>query len=128
MRTRIAVAVGVLCLGMTGAARQQPALKEIVRSDLSIPGREVIQMLIELPAAGASGGKHTHPGEELVYLIEGSVRFEIDGQPSVVKNSGEAIVLPTGRPHYAANVGTGPARAVTTYIVEKGQPRTTFVK
>ena len=121
------VSIGVV--GILNAA-QQPTLTqtEVLRQDLSIEGREVIQMLTVLPAGGASGGKHTHPGEEIAYVLEGSIRVEIDGEPPVVKNAGEAIMFPAGRPHFAANAGTGTARALATYIVEKGKPRTTFVK
>ena len=116
-------------LGILNAA-QQPTLTqtEVLRGDLSIEGREVIQMLNVIPPGGTSSGKHTHPGEEIAYVFEGSIRVEIDGQPPVVKNAGEAIIFPAGRPHFAVNVGTGTARAIATYIVEKGKPRTSFVK
>jgi len=121
------VVVGVVALP---SAAQQPALSqtEVLRGDLSMAGREVIQMLSVIPPGGASSGKHTHPGEEIVYVLEGSIRIEVDGDPPVVKNASEAAILPADRPHFAVNAGTGPARAVTTYIVEKGKPRTTFIR
>ena len=121
------VAVGIA--GILNAA-QQPTLTqtEVLRRDLSIDGREVIQMLNVIPPGGTSSGKHTHPGDEIAYVLEGSIRVEIDGQPPAILNAGQAMMFPAGRPHFAVNVGTGTARAVATYIVEKGKPRTTFVK
>jgi quercetin dioxygenase-like cupin family protein len=63
-----------------------------------------------------------------VFVIEGTVRFEVDGDPPVVKKAGESFIAPAGRAHYAVNAGSGTARAVATYIVEKGKPRATMVK
>jgi quercetin dioxygenase-like cupin family protein len=131
-RPSIVVFAFLVLVGVVGlpSAAQQPALSqtEVLRADLSIGGREVIQMLSVIPPGGASSGKHTHPGDEIVYVLEGSIRVEVDGEPPVVKNVGEAALLPAGRPHFAVNAGTGAARAVATYIVEKGKPRTTFIR
>jgi quercetin dioxygenase-like cupin family protein len=103
-------------------------MKEVLRSDLSAPGREVVQTYIVIPPGAASGGKHTHPGEEIAFVIEGSLRVEVDGESPVVKNAGESIIVPAGRVHFAANAGSGAVRAVSTYIVEKGKPRTTIIQ
>jgi quercetin dioxygenase-like cupin family protein len=122
------VSLGVV--GFLNAAQQPPAIarNEVLQQDLSFGGREVIQALAVMPPGGASSGRHTHPGEEVIYVLEGTVRFEIEGEPPVVKKAGEAIMLSAGRHHYAVNVGVSTVRALTTYIVEKGKPRTTYVQ
>jgi len=108
--------------------RDKPSMKEVLRADLSAPGHEVVQSYIVIPTGAASGGKHTHPGEEIAFVIEGSLRVEIDGEPPVVKNAGESIIVPAGRIHFASNAGSGTVRAVATWVVEKGKPRTAFVQ
>jgi quercetin dioxygenase-like cupin family protein len=109
-------------------AAQQATMSEVLRGDLSAPGREVVQNYIVLPPGAGSGGRHTHPGEEIVFVIEGTTRIEVDDDTPVLRNAGESFMAPAGRVHYAANAGSGTARAVATYIVEKGRPRTTFAQ
>lgn len=123
-----ALLFGVLVVGIGAAQQGAMTMKEVLRADLSAPGREVVQTYIVIPPGAASGGKHTHPGEEIAFVIEGSLRVEVDGEAPVVKNAGESFIAPAGRVHFAANAGSGTARAVSTYIVEKGKPRTTFVQ
>jgi quercetin dioxygenase-like cupin family protein len=120
------MAAWIAAVGLCAA--QQPAFKrtEVQRGDLSASGREGVQAIAEFPA-NAAAGKHTHPGEELGYVLEGSFRIEIDGQPAMMKKTGEAFFVPGGRTHNATNVGSGTARILATYIVEKGKPLATPV-
>ena len=128
-RTLLSVFVfGVLAVGICAAQQGAMTMKEVLRADLSAPGHEVVQSYIVIPTGAASGGKHTHPGEEIAFVIEGSLRVEIDGEPPVVKNAGESIIVPAGRVHFASNAGSGTVRAVATWVVEKGKPRTAFVQ
>lgn len=103
---------------------QQPALKRTVlqQVDLSSPGKEAVTARAELPP-GASSGKHTHPGEELGYVLEGSLKMTVgaDGGTRQLK-AGEAFAIPAGAVHEATNTGAGPAVVVSTYVVEKGKP------
>ena len=80
----------------------------------------------ELPA-GVSSGRHTHPGEEVGYVLEGAVTVERDGQSKTFK-AGETFAIPAGQVHNAVNAGTTQATIVSTYIVEKGKPLATPVK
>ena len=74
---------------------------------------------------GASAGRHTHPGEEISYVVEGSLVLEQEGKPNVTVHAGEAFMIPAGTVHNATNRGTGVAKIVATYIVEKGKPLAT---
>jgi quercetin dioxygenase-like cupin family protein len=130
--TRI-MAVAVLIVG-TGLALhvaqgQQPGFNrtDLQQHDLSIPGREVIQVRVEL-APGVASPKHTHPGEEIIYVLEGSLEYEVEGKPPVTLKAGDVLFIPAGTVHAAKNVGSGSGAELATYIVEKGKPLVTLVK
>ncbi len=121
--------VALLVLGsMTAALAQAPAFKRTVLQtmELSIAGREAVTAKAELPG-GVSSGRHTHPGEEIGYVLEGTVTIERDGQTKTMK-AGEAFAIPAGQIHNAVNAGTSQATIVSTYIVEKGKPLATPAK
>ena len=108
-------------------AQQSPTKRiDLQRHDLSIPGREALQVIVEI-APGATAPLHTHPGEEIIYILEGTLEYEIGGKLSRVK-AGDVLFVPAGTPHLARNVGTGRGAELATYIVEKGKPLVTPVK
>lgn len=94
---------------------------ELLQHDLSAPGREVLQVLVGF-AQGAEAPRHSHHGEELVYVVEGLLEYTLDGQPPITLEAGGTLFIPHGTVHSARNVGDGPALELATYIVEKGQP------
>ena len=121
--------VALLVFGsITAVLAQAPAFKRTMLQtvELSIAGREAVTAKAELPG-GVSSGRHTHPGEEIGYLLEGAVTIEIDGVSKTLK-AGEAFAIPAGKVHNATNAGTAQATIVSTYIVEKGKPLATPVK
>ena len=77
---------------------------DLQRHDLSIPGREVIQVVVEL-APGVTAPAHTHPGEEIIYVIEGLWEYQVEGKPPVTLKAGEVLFIPAGMIHSAKNVG-----------------------
>jgi quercetin dioxygenase-like cupin family protein len=99
---------------------------EVQRSSSSIPGREIVQVLTEIPV-GVESGWHTHPGEEVGYIVAGTVDMMIDGQPSLTLHAGDGFLIPPRRPHNARDVGAETGRMLSTYIVEVGQPLATLV-
>jgi quercetin dioxygenase-like cupin family protein len=128
-KSRLSVASFVAWIAVVGlCAAQQPTFKrtELQRGDLSAAGREAVQAVVEFQP-GAASGKHMHAGEELGYILEGTIRLELDGQPAVMKKAGEVFLVPAGRTHNATNTGPGMARTLATYIVEKGKPLATPV-
>jgi quercetin dioxygenase-like cupin family protein len=94
---------------------------DLGRNDLSAPGREVIQVLVEF-APGVTAPNHSHPGEEIAYVIEGVFLYELEGRPPVTLRPGDALFIPAGTAHKVTNVGSGSALELATYIVEKGKP------
>lgn len=99
---------------------------DVQQHDLSIAGREVIQDRVEFTPEYASF-KHFHPGEEVMYLLEGQLEYQIEGQPPRTVGAGEGLTVPPETVHEVSNVGGGKASGVVTYIVEKGEPLITFV-
>jgi quercetin dioxygenase-like cupin family protein len=110
-------------LALHVAQAQFPGIKrtDLMRHDLSIPGREVIQVRVDFPP-GLVAAKHSHPGEELVYVIEGVFEYELEGRPPVALKAGDVLFIPAGTPHTVKNIGSGNASELATYIVEKGKP------
>ena len=108
---------------------QQAGIKrtDLQRHDLSSPGREVVQVRVDF-APGTAFGRHTHPGEEIVYVIEGVLQYEVEGKPPVTLEAGEVLFIPAGTIHAAKNVGSGNGAELATYIVEKGKPLLTLIK
>jgi quercetin dioxygenase-like cupin family protein len=123
-----AIAVALVAITIAAAA-QQPTFKrtELQRADLSAPGREVVQAIAEFPP-GTAVGRHTHPGEEVAYILEGTVLVEVDGKPGATMKAGQYFIIPAGTIHNATNNSKGNAKVLATYIVEKGKPVATPVK
>ena len=112
----------------TASARQQGIKRiDLQRHDLAIPGREVIQVRVAFDP-GAEFGRHRHPGEEIIYVLEGSLEYEIEGRPRVTLDAGDVLFIPTGRIHSARNVGSVKAAELATYVVEKAKPLVELVK
>jgi len=128
-RVRAAATAAALVVVTVAAAAQQPAFKrtELQRADLSAPGREVVQAIAEIPP-GAAAGRHTHPGEEVGYVLEGTVLVEVDGKPAATLKAGQYFIIPAGTIHNATNNSKAGAKVLATYIVEKGKPVATPVK
>ena len=100
---------------------------DLQRHDLSIPGRETIQTVVGF-APGAVSPRHKHPGEEIIYVLEGSLEYDVDGKPPVTLKAGDVLFIPYGTVHAAKNIGTGHAAELATYVVEKGKPHVVLVK
>jgi len=130
--TRV-IAVAVLIVGsglaLHVARAQLPGTKrtDLQRHDLSVPGREVIQARVELDP-GVASSKHWHPGEEIVYVLEGSLEYQVEGKPPVTLKAGDVLFVPARAVHSAKNVGSGNGAELATYIVEKGKPLLVVVK
>ena len=122
-----AVALTVVTFVLAGTlAAQAPAFKRTVlqQSDISVPGREVVSAVAEFEPR-ATPGPHTHFGEEIGYVLEGTFLIEQAGKAPVTLQAGGSFLIPAGTVHNATNTGTGKARILATYVVEKGKPLAT---
>lgn len=110
----------------TGTATpQQPQPRtwrtDLGRHDLSVPGREVVQARVDFDP-GATAAAHHHPGEEIIYVIEGVLEYRLEGQPPATLAAGDVLTIPFGTVHAVTNVGGGHAAELGTYFAEKGKP------
>lgn len=107
----------------TPAAARSPAIKRTILQSTEVPGenRVIVLGLAEIPA-GLAAGRHSHPGVETGYVIEGSASLEIDGEPARVLVAGDSYLIPAGRVHDARALGNATVKVLATYVVEKGKP------
>ena len=125
----VGVAMMIAASGMaSGVARaQQPGTKrtELQRHDLSVPGREVIQVRVDFDP-GYVAPRHTHFGEEIIYVLEGTLEYTIEGSAPKTYKAGDVLLVPAGAVHSVKNVGSGNGAELATYFVEKGRPLITL--
>lgn len=132
---QLATAAAIVLLA-SGALAQTPQAedalasslmrREVQRAPLSIPQRDVVQVLTEIPA-GVASGWHIHPGEEVGYILAGDVEMRIEGRPTQVLHAGEGFLIPPNTPHNARDIGPETGRMLSTYIVQSGLPLSTLV-
>jgi len=137
MRMTRILGVAMLILGgsLAPAAAQAQAQAQqagtrrtdLQRHDLSAPGREVIQVRVDFDP-GEVAPRHTHPGEEIIYVLEGTLEYRIEGQPPATVKPGDVLFVPAGTIHSVTNVGSRNGAELATYVVEKGKPLITLVK
>ena len=114
---------------MSSNAQQAPGIERIdlQQHDLSVPGREVIQNRVEI-SSEALPYKHFHYGEEIIYVLEGELEYQIEGKPARTVKAGEALMVPAEAVHAVRNVGGGDGAELATFVVEKGKPLITLVE
>lgn len=100
---------------------------EVQRHDFQDARHEAVQVRVDF-APGAGFPKHTHPGVEIAYVIEGTVEYQIGDQAPVTLHAGDSVYLPEGTPHSAKNVGETKASELATYLLEKGKPVVVLTK
>jgi quercetin dioxygenase-like cupin family protein len=111
-----AAAAGIVYAQASGLKREL-----VMKADVSVPNREAVVARVEV-APGILAGRHTHPGDEISYVLEGEGELLIDGEPPRKLKAGDAFVIPAGKIHDAKNTGSVPMKLVGTYVVEKGKP------
>jgi quercetin dioxygenase-like cupin family protein len=120
-----AIVSTLVLLGLlaTPAWAQLPGLSrtDLLKQALSVPGREVVQVRVGF-APGAFAPEHRHPGEEVAYVLEGTLEYRLDGGLPIVLQAGKTLFIPAGALHSARNVGVGKASELATYVVETGKP------
>jgi len=108
---------------MSSTEQQAPGIRRTdpQRHDLSVPGREIMQNRVDI-GPEAPFIKHKHPGEEIIYVLEGSLEYEVEGKPPTTLDAGDVLLVPAETIHAVRSVGSGNAAELATYVVEKGKP------
>jgi quercetin dioxygenase-like cupin family protein len=131
---RHVIIVGALASGLAAlstsvtslpATAQEPTVqrKVLLTHDLAIPGYQTVLGAVEIPPGGREG-RHTHPGAVVVYIQEGVLTFDYEGNPTMTYKAGDSFFIEAGKIHEGINKGTSPVKAVATFVVEKGKPLT----
>jgi quercetin dioxygenase-like cupin family protein len=110
-------------IAMSTTIQQAPGLArtDLLRHDLSAPGREVIQNRVDI-GHETPFVRHKHPGEEIIYVLEGTLEYHLDDQEPITVSAGEVLLVPAETVHAVKNVGDGNAAELATYVIEKGKP------
>ena len=123
------ITVAVILLTIPGSAlAQQSGVKrtDLQQHDISVPGHEAIQVRVDFEP-GAVAPKHTHPGEEIIYVLEGLLEYQVADEPPKTLKAGDVLFIHAGVVHSAKNVGNTKGSELATYVVEKGKPLVTLV-
>ncbi|MGG7578541.1 cupin domain-containing protein [Rhizobium sp. YTUHZ045] len=114
----------VLALALGGAAAahaEQPIERtDLIKNDIDVPGHEVVQVRVDI-APGVLAPNHSHPGEEVAFVLEGTLEYKLEGREPVTLRAGQSLFIPSGVVHSARNVGSGRASELATYIVRKDE-------
>ena len=129
-RTLSAVAALLIAGSLSATAHAQMAgvgRVDLLQKDSAIAGKELVQARVDF-APDATAPRHSHPGEEIAFVLEGTIEYRIDGQPPVLLKAGQSLFIPKGAVHSAHNVGEGDAKELATYVVQKGVPLVVLAK
>jgi quercetin dioxygenase-like cupin family protein len=129
MMTVVAMLIAGIVTAPDVVQAQQPGTRrtDLQRHDISAPGREVIQVRVDFDP-GYVAPRHTHPGEEIIYVIEGTLEYYVEGRPPTTYKAGDVLIVPYGTVHSVKNIGSGNGAELATYVVEKGKPLITLVQ
>jgi quercetin dioxygenase-like cupin family protein len=130
MAVMVAIGVAVAAAGIQGLkAQPAPSVKRtiLLKQDMTIPGREAVMALVEIPPGGREG-RHTHPAEVYGFVQEGTITLEVQGQPTKTLKAGDVFSIPPETIHEGTNNGTVTARLSAVFVAEKGKPLTTQVQ
>jgi quercetin dioxygenase-like cupin family protein len=122
MFTRVSMVVMLITLGLFGILDAQQPIKRTPLQKFDVPNTnyETVIGIAEI-APNVNVGRHTHPGPESGYLLEGEFTLLVDGQPPLVVKAGDSYKVPPGAIHDARSGDKG-AKVIATYVVEKGKP------
>ncbi len=125
----VAAALLLAAASAVAVYSQKPGLQRTIveKADVSVPGREAVVARVEL-APGVFAGRHTHPGDEISYVMEGEGEILMQGHPTRKVKAGDGFVIPGGVIHDAHNTGSAPLKMIGVYVVDKGKPLATPAK
>lgn len=116
-----AMALALVLCGAAAAHAEQPIERtDLIKNDIDVPGHEAVQVRVDI-APGVLAPNHSHPGEEIAFVLEGTLEYKLEGREPVTLKAGQSLFIPSGVVHSAKNVGSGRASELATYIVRKGE-------
>ena len=121
-RTMLISGAAILAMiSLCGAEKPAAKFTELQRRDIPGTGLQGVTTVAEIPP-GQTSARHSHPGEDFGYLIQGTIELYVDGKPPITVRAGEVFFTERGQIHNARNIVTTTARAVDTYVIDTGKP------
>jgi quercetin dioxygenase-like cupin family protein len=120
----LCAAIAAACAGgpSTGHAQQPDPIKRTVVQKAEFPGDSMATLLVMIEVVpNGLAARHTHPGVETGYVIDGSMELAIGSQPAATFKQGDTYMIPVGVPH-SVKAGSGGVKLVATFVVEKDKP------
>jgi len=118
----ITTAAAAVVVVVSAVAQQQSAVKRTVLQTVDFPpGFNVVSAVAEI-APGNCAGRHTHPGVESTYVMDGEILLKVEGKPDQKFKAGDSFQIPVGTAHDACTIPGQAFKVLATYIVEKGKP------
>ncbi|EPE98324.1 cupin domain-containing protein [Rhizobium grahamii] len=119
-RRIVSAALVIAAFAYQIARADQPEIRrtDLVKEDISISGKEAVQVRVDFDS-GAFAVNHRHPGEEVAYVLQGTLEYKLEGREAVTLKAGQSLFIPDGVAHSARNVGDGKASELATYIVTR---------
>ena len=119
-RRIVSAALVIAAFAFQIARADQPEIRrtDLVKEDISISGKEAVQVRVDFDP-GAFAVNHRHPGEEVAYVLQGTLEYKLEGREAVTLKAGQSLFIPDGVAHSARNVGDGKASELATYIVTR---------
>jgi len=110
-------------VAVNATVQQVPGIKQmdLQEHDLGVPGRIVIRNRVEI-SPDAPAFRHKHPGEEIIYVLEGTLEYAVDGREPKTYGAGDALLVPAETPHSVRNVGSGNAAELRHVRGPEGKP------
>jgi quercetin dioxygenase-like cupin family protein len=125
LRKALIAVAAVVPVIVVSAIAQQPSIKRTPLQTVDFPaGYNVVSAIAEIPA-GVCAGRHTHPGVESSYVMEGTAVIKVAGQPDLTVKAGDSFQVPAGVPHDGCTSAGAGVKILATYIIEKGKPLAT---
>ena len=124
-----AIVLAGFALSQPASSAQGPDVvrKVLLQHDLPMNGWSEALVSVEIPVGGREG-RHTHPGPLMVYITEGAITLDYEGQPTKTYKTGDVFYVESGKIHEGINMGNVPARALASFVTPKGQPLTAQAK
>jgi quercetin dioxygenase-like cupin family protein len=115
--------IGEFVAAEVSAQGTQPAATRKILSQMDGPAPGYVTLLVEATIEpGVTVARHTHPGIESAYVLEGGFELPVQGQPTRTIKPGDGFQIPPETPHAGGKPGDTKSRILITYVVEKGKP------
>ena len=119
MKKFLIATVALALLGASAASAQ--GIKRTPLQDVKYPaGHHIVTVIAEI-APNTLAGRHTHPGVDTGYVVEGEATLMVEGKPDQMLKTGDSYAVPAGVAH-DVKTGEKGLKLMAVYVVENDKP------